>query len=59
MKEYFYKINWEKVIHENDNNINDVLNGFYKTLTEIVDHHVLLTKITKKRASSTPGTLGK
>ena len=50
MKEYFYKINWEKVIHENDNNINDVLNGFYKTLTEIEDHHVLLTKITKKKS---------
>ena len=59
MKEYFYKINWEKVIHENDNNINDDLNGFYKTLTEIVDHHVLLTKITKKRVNSTLGTLGK
>ena len=36
-----------KVIHENDNNINDTFNGFYKTLTEILDHHAPLTKITE------------
>ena len=48
MKEDFYKIDWDKVIHENDNNINDAFNSFYKTLTEILDHHAPLIKITKK-----------
>ena len=48
LKNDFYKIDWDKVIHENYNNINDVFNGFYKTLTEILDHHAPLTKITKK-----------
>ena len=48
LKEDFYKINWDKVIHENDNNINDAFNCFYKTLHEILDHHAPLIKITKK-----------
>ena len=48
MKEDFYIINWDKVIHENDNNINDAFNSFYKTLTEILDHQASLIKITKK-----------
>ena len=48
LKEDFYKIDWDKVIHENDNNINDAFNSFYKTLTEILDHHAPLIKITKK-----------
>ena len=48
MKEDFFKIDWDKVIHENDNNINDAFNSFYKTLTEILDHHAPLIKITKK-----------
>ena len=46
--EDFCKIDWDKVIHENDNNINNVFNSFYKTLTEIRDHHAPLIKITKK-----------
>ena len=47
MKEDFYKTDWDKVIHENDNT-NDAFNSFYKTLTEILDHHAPLIKITKK-----------
>ena len=39
LKEDFHKIDWDKVIHENDSNINDAFNGFYKTLTEILGHH--------------------
>ena len=48
LKEDFCKTDWDKVIHENDNNINDAINSFYKTFTEILDHHGLLIKITKK-----------
>ena len=48
LKEDFYKVDLDKVILENDNNINDAFNGFYKTLTEILDHHAPLIKITKK-----------
>ena len=48
LKEDFYKVDWDKVILENDNNINDAFNGFYKTLTEILDYHAPLIKITKK-----------
>ena len=48
LKEDFYKVDWDKVILENENNINDAFNGFYKTLTEILDHHAPLIKITKK-----------
>ena len=48
LKEDLYKIDWDKVIHENDNNINNAFNGFYKTLTEILDHHTPLIEITKK-----------
>ena len=48
LKEDFYKIDWDKVIHENDNNINDAFNSFYKTLTEILNNHAPLIKITKK-----------
>ena len=28
--------------------MNDVLNSFYKNLTEILDHHAALIKVTKK-----------
>lgn len=31
LKENFYKAGWSKVIHENDNNINNPFNRFYKT----------------------------
>ena len=41
-------MDWNKVIHENDNNINDAFNSSYKTLTKILGHHVPLIKITKK-----------
>ena len=47
LKKDFYKIDWDKVVHENDNNINGTFNSFYKTLTEILDHHAPLMKITK------------
>ena len=39
LKENFHKNDWDKVILENDNNINEALNSFYKTFTEILDHH--------------------
>ena len=48
LKEDFGKIDWNKVIHENGNNVNDAFGRFYKNLTEILNHHVPLTKITKK-----------
>ena len=48
LKEDFYKVDWIKVILENDNNINNPFNDFYKTLTEILDHHAPLIKIAKK-----------
>ena len=48
LKSIGIKINWDKVIHKNDNNLNDAFNSFYKTLTEILDHHAPLIKITKK-----------
>ena len=43
LKEDFHKINWRKVTHENDNNINDAFNSFYKSLTESLVHHASLT----------------
>ena len=48
LKEYYYKIDWRKVIRENDNNINNAFNSFYKVLTEVLDYHAPLTKITTK-----------
>ena len=59
LKEGFCEIDWDKVLRENDNNINDAINGFYKTLTEILDHHAPLIKITKKGTNLTPETLNK
>ena len=50
LKEDFYKIDWDKVIHENDNNINDAFNSFHKTLTEVLDHYAPFIQITKKRS---------
>ena len=47
-REDFCKIDWDKVIHENDNNINNAFNSFYKTRTEIRDHYAPLIRITKK-----------
>ena len=48
LKEYYYKIDWREVIRENDNNINNVFNSFYKVLTEVLDYHAPLTKIATK-----------
>ena len=48
LKEDFFKVDWDKVILENDSNINDPFNDFYKTLPEILDHHAALIKIIKK-----------
>ena len=48
LKKDFYKIDWDNVIHQSDNNVNDAFNSFYKILTEILDHHAPLIKITKK-----------
>ena len=46
LKEYYYKIDWREVIRENDNNINNAFNSFYKVLTEVLDYYAPLTKIT-------------
>ena len=59
LKEDFYKIDWDKVIHENDNSINDAFNSSYKTLTEMIDRHAPLIKITKKELNLTLETLDK
>ena len=59
LKEGFYKIDWDKVIHENDNSINDAFNSSYKTLTEILDHHAPLIKITKNERNLTLETFDK
>ena len=48
LKEYYYKIDWREVIRENDNNINNAFNSFYKVLTEVLDYHAPLIKITTK-----------
>ena len=48
LKEYYYEIDWREVIRENDNNINNAFNSFYKVLTEVLDYHAPLTKITTK-----------
>ena len=59
LKEDFYKIDWDKVIHENDNSINDAFNSSYKTLTEILDHHAPFIKITKNERNLTLETFDK
>ena len=43
-----HKIDWINEILKNSNDINEIFDIFYKTLSEIVDHHVPLTKVTKK-----------
>ena len=48
LKEYYDKIDWREVIRENDNNINNAFNSFYKVLTEVLNYHASLTKITTK-----------
>ena len=48
LKEDFGKIDWINEILKNGNDINEIFDIFYKTLSEIVDHHAPLTKVTKK-----------
>ena len=48
LKEDFQKINWDKVTHKNDKNINGGFNSFYKTLAEVIHTHAPLIKITIK-----------
>ena len=47
-KEDLCKIDWSNKILKNSNDINEVFDIFYKTLSEIVDCHVSLTKVIKK-----------
>ena len=42
------KIDWINEILKNGNDINEIFDIFYKTFSEIVDHHGPLTKVTKK-----------
>ena len=42
------KTDWIKEILNSSNDISEIFYIFYKTLSEIVDHHTLLTKVTKK-----------
>ena len=48
LKEDLRKIDWINEILKNGNDINEIFDIFYKTLSEIVDHHAPLTKVTKK-----------
>ena len=48
LKEDLHKIDWINEILKNGNDINEIFDIFYKTFSEIVDHHVPLTKVTKK-----------
>ena len=48
LKEDLCKIDWVNEILKNGNDINEIFDTFYKTLSEIVDRHAPLTKVTKK-----------
>ena len=48
LKEDLRKIDWINQILKNGNDINEISDIFYKTLSEIVDRHAPLTKVTKK-----------
>ena len=48
LREDLRKIDWINEILKNSNYINEIFDIFYKTLSEIVDHHGPLTKATKK-----------
>ena len=48
LKEDLRKIDWINEILKNGNDINEIFDIFYKTLSEIVDRHAPLTKVTKK-----------
>ena len=47
LKEDLHKIDWINEILKN-NDINEIFDIFYKTLSEIVDRYVRLTKVTKR-----------
>ena len=44
------KNDWIDEILKNVNNINEIFYIFYKTLSEIVDRHLALMKVTRQRA---------
>ena len=48
LKDYLRKIDWVNEILKNGNDTNEIFDTFYKTLSEIVDRHAPLTKVTKK-----------
>ena len=48
LREDLHKIEWINEILKNGNYFNEIFDIFYKTLSEIVDHHGPLTKVTKK-----------
>ena len=49
LKENLRKIDWINKILKNGNDVNEIIfDIFYKTLSEIVDRHAPLTKVTKK-----------
>ena len=48
LKEDLHKIDWVNEIVKNNNDINEIFDTFHKTLSEIVDCHAQLTKVTKK-----------
>ena len=47
-------IDWINEILKNGININEIFDIFDKTLSEIVDHHAPLTKVTKKERTLQP-----
>ena len=48
LKEDLHKIDWVNEILKNSNDINEVFDTFHKTLSEMVDYHAPLTKVTEK-----------
>ena len=48
LKENLPKIDWINKILKNGNDVNEIFDIFYKTLSEIVDRHAPLTKVAKK-----------
>ena len=48
LKENLPKTDWINKILKNGNDVNEIFDIFYKTLSEIVDRHAPLTKVAKK-----------
>ena len=48
MKKDLRKIDWINEILKNGNDVNEILDILYKTLSEIDDRHAPLRKVTKK-----------